>query len=249
MKTIRTQSELDSLVRTGVLQGEEVEIVGSGLRLGGSLQVYGVLKIGVQIETSWNGRYVEAWESSHVVAWESSHVEARGSSVSWIYSIGVSVELYGWSVAFSFGNGKYNITKKQKTANVINVPEMKPTFDAYEARFPVKKDGKKLLFYKAVHKKDSLFTSDHDRNFIYEVGKVYEHKNSTAESGSCAPGLHVAFKSWARNFGIGWSDLAILECEVEKKDIVVSQDSDGKVRCSRLKVIREVPESEWYKNI
>jgi hypothetical protein len=39
----------------------------------------------------------------------------------------------------------------------------------------------------------------------------------------------------------------LLEVEVSPKDIVVSKDCDGKVRTSKVKVIREVPKEERYK--
>jgi len=38
--------------------------------------------------------------------------------------------------------------------------------------------------------------------------------------------------------------MAILECEVPIKDIVVSKNCDGKVRTSQLKVVRELPQEE-----
>jgi hypothetical protein len=37
----------------------------------------------------------------------------------------------------------------------------------------------------------------------------------------------------------------MLECEVAIKDIVVSKDTDGKVRTSKIKVIRELNKNEY----
>lgn len=45
MKKIKTQKELDNLVKTGIKVGEEVEIVGEGLRLNANLNVYGYLSL------------------------------------------------------------------------------------------------------------------------------------------------------------------------------------------------------------
>ena len=81
---------------------------------------------------------------------------------------------------------------------------------------------------------------------MYNIGEIVEHKCASKEEGSCAVGLHVAHKSWARSFGSGWDDLALLECEVQIKNIVVAEDCDGKVRTSKLKVLREVPKEEYY---
>jgi hypothetical protein len=39
--------------------------------------------------------------------------------------------------------------------------------------------------------------------------------------------------------------MALLECEVEPKDIIVCADTDGKVRASKVKVLREVPKAEY----
>lgn len=41
------------------------------------------------------------------------------------------------------------------------------------------------------------------------------------------------------------NDMALLECEVPVKNIIVCKDTDGKVRTSKLKVLREVPKEEW----
>ena len=94
--------------------------------------------------------------------------------------------------------------------------------------------------YKAVHKVDGKYFSDHDNSFTYEIGKTYKHELDDRDQGSCARGLHVAHKSWARAFGINWKDTAILECEVPVKSIVVADDCDGKIRCGELRVIKEV---------
>ena len=237
MKQIKTQKQLDALCKKGVSRDEEVEIIGQGLRLNSNLEVFGFLKVSVAVDMNW---------SSHVEAWGYSRVEAWGSVSVQLFSMKVELHLFGWAVAFKHFKEEGNITKTKGTT-VIQVPEMEETFEAYEGCYPVVKNGKKLLFYKAVHKKDDgSFTADYNKQFTYEVGKTYKHENHPASAGCCAVGLHIAHLSWARSFGVNWDDLAILECEVAKKDIIVPKDTDGKIRCSKLKVVREVPESEWY---
>lgn len=57
-------------------------------------------------------------------------------------------------------------------------------------------------------------------------------------------GLHIAPLKWALKYGARWDDLAILEVETNNADIVVPRESEGKVRTSRIKVLREVPLEE-----
>ncbi len=67
----------------------------------------------------------------------------------------------------------------------------------------------------------------------------------TSNNNSCSNGIHISHKYWALNFGRGWDNMALLECEVDENDIVVSRDCDGKVRASKIKVLREVPKEEY----
>ena len=54
----------------------------------------------------------------------------------------------------------------------------------------------------------------------------------------------MAHLNWALNYGADWDNLAILEVETRLSDIVLPDDSDGKVRTSQVKVLREVPLEE-----
>jgi len=122
-----------------------------------------------------------------------------------------------------------------------------PSFKDYAKFFPVDMVGsKKVILYKTVHKKsDGVFFADYDKKFIYETGKTYQIENALQGYGAYSYGLHVSYKQWAINFGNHWDDVALIECEVDIKDIVVASDCDGKVRTSKLTVIREVPKTEW----
>ena len=140
-----------------------------------------------------------------------------------------------------------NITKKSKTSVIIKVPKFKPTWKGYTDNYPVTQKGQTILMYKTVHKsKDGTYTADYDKSFVYKIGETYTLKNDTSTRTTCSFGLHVAHKSWALSFGCSWEDVALIECVVDPKDIVVSEDCDGKVRTSKLTVIREVPKEEWY---
>ena len=114
----------------------------------------------------------------------------------------------------------------------------------YFSLYPVEMKDSKAIFYKAVHKDSDGYFSENTNSFRYEIGKIYKEeidKNNL----SCGKGLHVAHKLWAITFGRGWDDMALLECEVDPKDIYVAEGCGGKCRTGKLKVIREVPQSEW----
>jgi len=219
----------------------------------------------------WGSSHAELRESSHAVLWESSHAVLRGSSHAVLWGSSHAV-LRGSSHAKLFGeamvsaksakeiicNG-YNVvslTKKAKQGmNIVCnknsyikiIPEFKATFTEFCKLYPVTIKNKKAIMYKAVHKNnEGQYYSDWSKDFIYQIGEVHTEKCAPKKSGSCSAGLHVAFKSWARSYGIGWNDFALLECELDVKDIIVCQDTDGKVRTPKLKVLREVPREEWY---
>ena len=133
-----------------------------------------------------------------------------------------------------------------KNATLVIVPDFKPTFDDFAARFPVEVKGKSAILYKAVHKRDGRYVSQYDSSFDYAVGAVKKAECSPSKTESCTTGMHVGDKGYALNFGAGWDDLALLECEVPTSKIVVAKDCDGKVRTSELTVLREVPKEEYY---
>lgn len=56
-------------------------------------------------------------------------------------------------------------------------------------------------------------------------------------------GIHVASLEFAQKYGDAWSDVAILELEVDILDMVVP-DAKDQLRASKVKVLREVPFSE-----
>jgi hypothetical protein len=119
------------------------------------------------------------------------------------------------------------------------------TFESYAKLYPVKTIKVKAIMYKTVHKVDGRYLSDKDLSFEYKIGKKKTEEVDPSTSISCTKGMHVSHKLWAIEFGRNWDDVALLECEVPIKDIVVSSDTDGKVRTSSLKVLREVPKEEW----
>ncbi len=201
-------------------------------------------QVGVMRESS---QVREMRESSQVREMrESSQVKLYGEAMVSAYSA-KSIECHGYNVVrIMNGQKEYVTVKMNKDSHLIVIPAFKPTFEDYAKRYPIVVKGKNAILYKAVHKRDVRFYSDYDRSFMYEVGKKSECEVNKDKESSCSYGLHVADKNWALAFGRGWEDMALLECEVPKRSIVVANDCDGKVRTSELKVIREVPKEEWY---
>ena len=134
-----------------------------------------------------------------------------------------------------------------KDVNFIQIKdtiENTPTFEMYKKLYPVDIKKTKAILYKAVHKIDWEYISNYDKSFEYEIWKIIKEKCDNNKTDSCSYWIHISHLKRAIDFGRVWEDMAILECEVPIKDIVVSKDCDWKVRTSQLKVLRELPKEE-----
>ena len=182
---------------------------------------------------------VVAWENSSVVAWVNSSVVAWGNSsvVSWGNS---SVEAWGNSqIVDRLLTGKIRVSGN---ARIVYMPK---TIHEFMDFYGIKHTKTKAIFYKAVRKsEDGKLISDYDENFEYIVGKTKTEKCDTNPDCECGCGIHISYLNWALRFGANWRNLAIIECEVKIADIVMPKNADGKVRTSKIKVIREVPLEE-----
>ena len=219
----------------------------------------------------WGSSHAELWgsshavlrESSHAELWESSHAVLRESSHAVLRESSHAV-LWGEAMVSAFSAKEiiakgYNVISLRKSAQkdinlVINkdsyvkvIPDFEPTYPEFCKRFGIKDDKKSVLLYKAVHKKDNVYFSDYKNSFEYKIGETMTHEIDNQNEKSCSIGLHISHSSWARSFGAGWDDMALLECEVPINKIIVAKDCNGKVRTSELKVLREVPKEEWHK--
>ena len=166
---------------------------------------------------------VVAWGNSYVVAWGNSSVEARGNSQI------VDAERRG-NVKVS-GNARvvYNPDNIADWAEGNDIPII---------------DGK-IKLYKAVHKRNTVYVSDWDRDFFYEIGEMVVANGFTVEpEEDCGEGIHMATASWACAYAQHWDDIALLELEADAAEIVVPLYEPGKVRAPKAKVLREVPLEE-----
>ena len=236
--TVQSQTELDAIPedykgRIYIEFGTQDEPAVVNLRY-----YYSVIARGNSSVVAWEYSSVVAWEYSSVVAWEYSSVEAWGNS---------SVEARGNSSVVARGNTQVNqksaFSKITISGNARIVYDPKTTND-YIDFYGIKHTKTRATLYKAVHKIDGRYVSDYDKSFTYEIGKIIKTEVDPDTSERCGRGIHLSHLNWALGFGSEWDDLAILEVTTRMEDIVCPENTDGKVRTSRVKVIREVPLNE-----
>jgi hypothetical protein len=163
------------------------------------------------------------------------------ATISYVYGNAKIIEIKSKKVVVRATTKKY-ISKSIKNYVFVKI-ETNKNINWYLKNYPItKKDKDTLILYKSVHKINNEYISDKNSNFKYEIGKFKTEKLAPKKDGCCASGIHISHLFWAKKFGKSWSDCAILECEVKIKDIVVGNDCDGKVRASKIKVIREYKE-------
>jgi len=150
---------------------------------------------------------VVAWENSSVVARENSSVVARGNSS--VVARGNS------SVVDRQLNGRIEITGN---ARIVYMPK---TIHEFMDFYDIKHDKKTGKFFKAVHKENGIYYSDHDTDFEYPIGEAVKEKCDPDVNCECSYEIHIAHMAWCLDFGRGWDDLAILEVETDIDNIVL----------------------------
>lgn len=157
-----------------------------------------------------------------------------------------SATLYGSSQVLTDApdsNETSAVLQDNSSARILIRPQ---TIQQFMEFYNIKHTDTTALMYKAVHKSKEtgeLF-SDYDYNFKYIVG---EFKTETCDSNElipCSNGINIAPLKYALSYGYDWDDLTILEVETKIDDIILPKNSEGKVRTSKIKVIREVPLEE-----
>ncbi|MEG1554176.1 MAG: hypothetical protein RR363_04060 [Rikenellaceae bacterium] len=169
------------------------------------------------------GSRVEARENSHVVARGDGLVEAWGNAQVINYLQGAKIHING-------------------NARIVFMPQNIEDFMDF---YGIKHDKKKAIYFKAVKKRaDGVYCSYYNNNFIYVVGSYVSEKCDRNEGIARSYGIHISPLDWALNFGSFEDNLSILEVETDIKDIVLPEKSNGAVRTSKCKVLREVPLDE-----
>lgn len=173
---------------------------------------------------------VEAWENAYVEAGENASVEAGGNVRVVAGSSIASIQISG-------------------NARIVYYPKNIEDFMNF---YGIKHDKKTAIFYKAVHRREVSgkppieyqFVSDYRSDFEYPIGSIVSAKCDMDVSNDCSYGINISYLGWAINFGRDWADMAIIEVETKIKDIVLPTNTNGKVRTSEVKVLREVPLEE-----
>ena len=181
---------------------------------------------------------VEARNNSSVIARDNSSVEACDNS---------SVVACDNSSVVAWGNTQVNqksTSPKIKTSENARIVYDPKNTNEYIDFYGIKHTKTQATLYKAVHKIDGRYVSHYDKSFEYEIGKIIKAEIDPNTYAMCGRGIHISHLNWALGFGSKWDDLAILEVTTRIEDIVCPENTDGKVRTSRVKVIREVPMNE-----
>ena len=191
--TITSQAEFDK-VQT-IKADEEVVFDSSKIRINCILQVFGILRLKGEIDSSWNGRFIVAWESSqvHNVAWGSSqvHNEARGSSqihqLSFNFSVSTnltsiaSLKLLGYAVALLPIKAKVKIQKSKTSI----VHRFNPDVDWFD-RNGVNK-GTSLILFKKVSA-DFKTKENTPNETLWIIGSMVTHKDWHPQEKECGGG-------------------------------------------------------------
>ena len=165
---------------------------------------------------------VTAYDSANVKAYDSANVTACGNC----------------QVLNMSYNSKINVSGN---ARIVCLPKTANEFIDY---YDIKHTDGKATLYKAVHKSETGYFANHNRDFTYHIGKTIKEKCDSNVNVECSSGIHVAYLDWALCFGEDFDDLAILEVTTDIDKIVVPKNSNGKVRTSEVYVVREVPLEE-----
>jgi hypothetical protein len=176
------------------------------------------------------GRWIYVTNRNRVVARENSSVVARENS---------RVEAWGNVQIVQYSADAKLIVK----GNARIVRGWPQSLDEYISLHEINVRDNQAILYKSV--RDDL-ASHYDPKYQYAIGETSRAKCNTNAAYACSNGLHVSHLAWAIDFGRQSDEnFRILECAVPIDKIVLPKQCDGKVRTSKLTVLREVPPSEW----
>lgn len=190
---------------------------------------------------------VEAWGSSEITTtdrsivdvWSQNTVHAEEYSSVWVHCMDASVTATGKSRIIN--NACNTNIKLSGDAYVVSEPE---TIQEFMNFYGVTHDETNATFYKVVRKICGKYVSNHRSDFEYVIGEYKSEKCDPDITKNCAPGIHIAPLDKALKLGKDWDNIAVLEVETNISDIILPKEHDGKVRTSKVKVIREVPLNE-----
>lgn len=190
---------------------------------------------------------VEAWGCSKITTTEHSTVDAWGLNT--IHAENYSSVLVHCKDADITATGKSRIINNAYNTNIIlsggaYVVSRPETIQEFMNFYGVAHDKTTATFYKVVRKVNGKYISDHCPDFEYVIGEYKSEKCDPDITKICASGIHIAPLDKALKLGQDWDNIAVLEVETNISDIIIPMHHDGKVRTSKVKVIREVPLNE-----
>lgn len=168
--------------------------------------------------------------SSVVIALDECHVESRGNSFV-IARNKSKVDAYDDSRIINKSFGQMVINDKAK----IRI-KFEDVYDFMDF-FNIEHDETKAIFYIATRKigKKYIF----NMRIACKIGKIQKSKCDPDIQKVFSFGIGISNKEFAKRFDL-WENKDILEVETDIKDIIVPIKSDGIVRTSKIKVLREV---------
>lgn len=190
------------------------------------------------VATAFDYSTVKAYDTSFIKAFDSATVSSYDLSVVTTYSEG-AISAYGSSQVINLNHNKITLSG---LAREVTLPE---NIEEYSNWYNIPIIDGKIKLYKAVHKDADGYYSNYDPNFRYSIRAEYEIDCDKDTNDECGYGLHASRLDWAIDYGHDWSNAAILEVEIPVECIVVPKNGNGKIRTSKLKVLREVPKEEW----
>ena len=206
--------------------------------------------------------HVEAYENVLVEARGNASVEARGNAYikAWNNTCvkaleNASVEAWGNSCIEAGGNVRVvagsSMTRIQISGNarIVYYPKSIEDFMNF---YGIKHDKKTAIFYKAVRRIEVAgktpvkyqFVSDYISDFEYPIGSIVSAECDQDVSQDWTYGIHISYLGRAIDVGRDWTNKAIIEVETKIEDIILPINTNGNVRTSKVKVLREVPLEE-----
>ena len=201
---INTQEEFDKIKIIKV--DEKIIFESMKIKINCILEVFGILKLKGEIDSSWDNRYIISressqnhiisressqnhiisWESSqnHIISWESSqnHIESWNRSVNTVINFITSIILNGFSAVLMPFDLKIKI-KKNKTSII----QRYKTENEYLKREGVLINKNKIVLYKKVS--ENFKTQENTKNeTLWNLLTVVEHPNWKPETTECGEG-------------------------------------------------------------
>ena len=154
----------------------------------------------------WGNASAELWDNASAELWGNASAELRGNASAELWD-NASAELRGNAqIVDVCRSGRASVSGN---ARVVYLPQ---SLEEFISHYGIKGDGE-ITLYKAVHKYNEQYFSDHDDEFEYRIGEIAVPDNGFDDNAheKCGAGINMAPLHWCLDYGREWSDLAILE--------------------------------------